>query len=156
MNRGDWLIAVASVFAAQLFLLLVELLRGRLERRQRRGDQRSDFRRQTLIELQDAFDDLMRLTWEAHAFYQRKERVPDSHSREHRIASGRVTRLSSRVSEKDVREGLDYIQDRIYQAIREYHSPGEKYPYTAGATLASLDKPVEQMHKRLGELLRSL
>lgn len=53
MSTSDWWPVVGAVLLGQVVLILTELGRGIVERRERRRDQRRAFQTETLIELQD-------------------------------------------------------------------------------------------------------
>jgi hypothetical protein len=126
-----------------------------LETLWQRGQSAKDQERTTLIELQDALDDLMRRAWEAHAFRQRSEKVPAELSAKHRVASGRVRRLASRVGDEAVRKAADQVQSGAMQVITESYL-NEPYPHTAESTLVGLDRELANANELIGKRIRKL
>lgn len=53
MSSAEWFRWAAAFFLGALSTIAIEFVRGQFERRQRRQDQRDDFQRQTLLDLQD-------------------------------------------------------------------------------------------------------
>ena len=155
METSDWILVVASVVIGQLALLVIELLRGQLERRQRRNDRQSDFARESLIGLQDSIDRLMRHMYEAHAYRQRRRDVPSDLSRDHSIAMGEVRRFASRISDEGVRGDVRILLEGIGTAMRQHYSTND-YPHEASATLNELEVSLGRIDERIGALLRVL
>ena len=158
MDRGDFLLGVATVVGSALLVVLVEFLRGQIERGQRRSDRRDEFTRQTLVDLQDALDELSRLSHEQHVVHQRNAKVTDELSRERVIVAGRVRRLSSRVEDAQVRADVQAVIRAFTEATRQavVRSRDDKdYPFTSEYTLLSLEEPLGRLYDRIGELIRA-
>lgn len=62
MDAAEWFRWAAAFFLGALSTVLIEFVRGQFERRQRKGDRRDDFQRETLLALQDTLYEMTKLT----------------------------------------------------------------------------------------------
>ncbi len=159
MNRGDWLVAVASVVVGALLVTLVEWLRSQIDRQQRMQDRRDDFQRQTLLDLQDA---LYRFMLGTNLIRENFQRVRTSERElEWKVLGDpgeltqetgpRIVMLIERVDDEQLRELVaDFLTG--YSVIRF----GSRSNQEAFDTLDTLHGIQLRANRRIGELLRKL
>ncbi|MDP9362732.1 MAG: hypothetical protein M3Q10_00640 [Chloroflexota bacterium] len=173
METSDWLLVVASVVLGQFALLAIELLRGQLERWQRRRDQRDDFQRQALLDLQEAlatYDRTARTVW--------VDRVQESvdkelnpadplglppiwrsqtalqHWAEYNDAAFRVDILRERAGDDRLRALVAGLQDATRRAVNPLLDAPRSTELVEPATLRQ--GAYAQVTARIGELIRKL
>lgn len=159
MDAEAWLPIVASVVLGQFALLGIDWLRGQMERNQRRADQRTDFQRATLLDLQDTLDELGRNAAAVAVLRQRAFALPgwrkdvpytDPHAQAVLKAAVRMTTLAERIQDQHIRASVRDLDEALRAAMT---ADGKRTPAEAMERLRSLRR---QANERIGEYLRAL
>jgi len=161
MDSGDLAIAALSVlliFVGAALTIGIELARGQLERNQRRADQRADFQRQTLLELQEALYQLVRALSNAKQEYEHlkagKPPIVWPILEDPRIigagAGARIILLTARVNDPQLRD----LVRRYRDTHKEMFSVDERSDEESFSYLEALWELQEQANDRIGDLLR--
>lgn len=151
MSFNVWF-PVFTLILGQALVIGAKWLETKWQRRQSGNDRE----RATLVELQDALDDLLRRAWEADVFVQEHKPVPAELSAEHRIAAGRVRRLATRVPDEQTRAMIEEVQKGFGRVIQQSYQPGDDSPFKAQLTLIGLDQHLDALYERMGERIRAL
>lgn len=158
MDRGDFLLGVLTVVGGALLTILVEWLRGWLERKQRRNDLREDFQRQTLLDLQHTLDEpgehaaiVALLREHALPLPGRDKDVPydNPHAKALLKAEIRMMTLAERVHESKVRASVKQLDDAVRQALS---ADDKRSQVEAMEQVRALRR---QTNEQVGELLRN-
>jgi hypothetical protein len=160
LDRWDWLLVVAAVVLGQFALLAIELVRGQLERWQRRRDRRDDAERDALTELQESVYDMIRAAtvmishrealfadtgeWRIKLKYTDPE--PDAFV----TAYARAGVLAVRVRDEPIRICVEALREVVDAAI------SAKDPDTGSAEWATVTDVLDDTNERIGERLRTL
>jgi hypothetical protein len=161
MTLGDWLTIIASVTVGQLLLVVVELARHWLTRKQRRDDAHDDFQRQTLLELQEALYTLVHAIANGKLDYDNerdgKPRINWPPAEDPRLLGvgtlGRISLLVERVKDLAVRT---LVQQYLEQHAEIFISPENSDEQDFNSHLGDLWKLQERANERIGMILRSL
>jgi hypothetical protein len=158
LDRWDWLLIVASVVLGQFALLGIEFLRGQLERKQRQDDRRDDFRRQALLDLQDA---LYRCGQGLSMLKGEYLRIKAGESPPIRLtadpvsvmqdAAARIVMVTERVDDESLRTLVSTYTDTIKGMAKMDKSDEEAFH-----DLEVVWDLQRQANKRIGKLLRNL
>lgn len=159
METSDWLLVVASVVLGQFALLAIEVLRGQLERWQRRQDRRDDFQRNTLLELQEA---LYQVTeWLSNARSRRQSIyeksgawgtvvVSDEHVQVLNSAMRRLEQLKVLVDDADLRLHASRFESGVIDTLRATD------PEDWDKRWSQANSHLHSANRRLGHLVRKL
>jgi hypothetical protein len=166
VNRGDFLLGVGAVVGGALLTIVVEVLRGQVERRQRRADRRADFQRQTLLDLQDALlrsiIDLMDLRDEHRRMaagggpdglsgpdLPDPDRDMEETAARMEETAARIVLLAARVDDDEVRRLVSE-----YRVTVRSISEGEKSDEEAYAVVERALTLQREVNERIGSVLR--
>ena len=167
-----FLLGFATKFVSDWVQHRWQLERDRETRKETRRDQLSEqrwsFQRQTLLELQEAIQDLARATGAAHhqdemAFretgrWQRQVLVDDLSERGS-LTSRRVLMLAVRVRDESLRDAVQRFRRLTSQtetSLGRGSTPDAELRNASNAALLDAMPLLEQIHERIGEILRTL
>jgi len=128
-------------------------------RHDQRVARRITFQRETLLELQEVAMQLARATGHAHhldemAFREsnqwRKSLLPDDLDEAYRVAQARTLMLSVRVRDDAVRKLVDEFKSDSTATLFSANRDG------ASRAMAATSSAHDELHKRIGELLREI
>lgn len=123
---NDYWIGAGTVLASIVLTILAQAVAGWVEGRQRQSDRRRESRRETLLALQDALDELTGDGATALVLKARplplpamKKDVPydDPHAQAALRASIRMTSHAERVPEKGIRESVKRVDEHWRAAV---------------------------------------
>jgi hypothetical protein len=156
-----WTIPALTFLSGQISIIGIEWFRHSLARDQKRNDARSDFQRQTLINLQEALAQYIRSMRNTVIEYEHLNegrpapKWPDAENP--RLASSglvpRMMVLSERVDDAEVRQLVQAFFDDIEAMFfgEDDQSLGE-----VKTTLKKLQATHDKINKQIGTLLRAL
>jgi hypothetical protein len=135
-------------------------------RRDQLAERRANFQRETLLELQEAVQDLARATGASHhhdemAYRQtgkwQRERLGEELDQQVTLANRRVLLLTVRVRDESLRNTIKEFRQLTNQTEAPNRNASDSE--LRDASFASLQKAVpliEQIHERVGKILRTL
>jgi hypothetical protein len=138
-------------------------------RRDQLAERRANFQRQTLLELQEAVQDLIRATGAAHVQDERafketgrwqREKLGEEINQQIFLANRSVLLLTVRVRDKALRDAINRFrslsnQTESFTNLRSDASDSE-LRNASTAAMQNATTLIEQIHERIGELLRTL
>jgi hypothetical protein len=142
--------------------------RGAL-RRDQLAERRANFQRQTLLELQEAIQDLLRATGAAHVQDQRvfretgtwqREALAEEINQQILVANRRVLLLTVRVRDQALRDAVNRFRrlssnTESFTNLRINPNDSELRDVSTAA-MGEATILIEQIHERIGEILRTL
>lgn len=126
MDGADVLFGAVIAVGSILLTVLAQSVAGWMEWRLRRNERRQDFRRETLLALQDALDELARNGSTALALKTRRMPFPhlpydvpynDRHAQAALAASIRMTSLAERVPDDEMRGAVKKVDESWHVAV---------------------------------------
>lgn len=126
MDGADVLFGAVIAVGSILLTVLAQSVAGWMEWRLRRNERRQDFRRETLLALQDALDELARNGAVALVLKARPLPIPgmrkdvrydNPHAQAAFNASIRMTTLMERVSEAEIRDSVKRVHESWRAAV---------------------------------------
>lgn len=157
MAVESWTLPMATFLLGQLSLILMEWFRIRQVRKQRRGDARDDFQRQTLLELQDTLDEVARDAAMVIVLWEQGLQLPGQRSDDHNDSSPaqdllqailRLPTLAERVQDQAVRRLVGQLDVTLREAIASENEG-------AAEAMRRTQNLRQQANERIGTLLRS-
>jgi hypothetical protein len=163
MDRSTWAIAgltILAVFAGAVIPVVTDVLRGQLERKQRIQDRRTDFQRETLLDLQDALYRYIRALSVLKGDYLRgKEGEPpplrlfDNPWVIAQDAAARIVLLTARVDDESLRSLVESYRSTHSAMFQPDQSVADENAFEALTVMWELQR---QANDCIGQLLRKL
>jgi hypothetical protein len=159
MSTSDFLLGVGTVTGGALLTILIESLRGFLERQRRIQDRHEEFQRETLLDLHLSLHQLVRALYNAMTNYQHvvKDQPPLNWPPEEDPrslgagASDRILMLTARIEDKELRRLVKLYRDSHTALFATEQTTDQFYK-----ALDQLSKVREDASERIGLLLRDL
>lgn len=150
MERSDFLFGVGAVIGGALLTIIIEWLRGWLERKQRRADRRDEFQRESLEHLQRALLQLARCAAQTHMVIQAEQRISTELDETQRLTSVEVSVYAVRITD----ESVGNLVQEFQQAVRNITAAdsNSNHAILTEELVTSLDAA----NTRIGECLRKL